>query len=284
MKFLSIIVYFLYICIKPSLSSNVIYAVNCGGPAHYSKYEDIQYKDDRGYNGGKINESGRKFSPFPYLKDDKVYQTQRYTTENSLQYILDLDQLNPGKFVIVLKLSEVTFKEVGKNLFGISVGNILYSQGLDIFSIVGFGTPLEVYIECEYYENGKITLNDVEITNGYSAEEKKLILALIRIKEDPKINAIVVYQGNLEEIPKIEKSEFNSNLERMLVNKFEEAQKMIIDDEILGEYLYFNNNKIDTSYLSIFDSICRLILTKSGLVTSIILVITLVKIGLIICK
>ncbi|EEA05800.1 uncharacterized protein CMU_028100 [Cryptosporidium muris RN66] len=284
MKFLSILVYFLYICIKPSLSTNVIYAVNCGGPAHYSKYDDIHYKDDRGYNGGKINESGKKFSPFPYLKDDKVYQTQRYTTENSLQYILDLDQLNPGKFVIVLKLSEVTFREVGKNLFGISVGNILYSQGLDIFSIAGFATPLEVYIECEYYENGKITLNDVEITNGYSAEEKKLILALIRIKEDPKINAIVVYQGNLEEIPKIEKFEFNSNLERMLVNKFEEAQKIIIDDEILGEYLYFNNNKIDTSYLSIFDSIYRLTLTKSGLVTSLILVITLVKIGIIICK
>ncbi|KAL7066433.1 hypothetical protein ACR3K2_31280 [Cryptosporidium serpentis] len=284
MKFLCILVYLLYICIKPSLSSNVIYAVNCGGPAHYSKYDDIQYKDDRGYNGGKINESGKKISPFPYLKDDKVYQTQRYTTENSLQYILDLDQLNPGKFVIVLKLSEVTFKEAGKNLFGISVGNILYSQGLDIFGIAGFGIPMEVYIECEYHKNGKITLNDIEITNGYSAEEKKLILALIRIKEDPKINAIVIYQGSLEEIPKIEKPEFDSNLERMLVNKFEEAQKIIINDEIFDEYFYFKNNKVDKSHLSIFDSISRLILTKSGFVTSIILVITFAKIGFIICK
>ncbi|KAH7649231.1 transmembrane protein [Cryptosporidium bovis] len=268
----------LLLCRASTAKSEVIYAVNCGGPKYYSEAEGILYLEDNGYNGGIDTDSGKNLSPFPYVEDDVVYRTERYTMEKSLQYMIKLEKLNPGKFTIVLKFSEIHFREVGRKTFSISIGNVLFKQKLDIFKEVGYGVPLEEYIECEY-DGNKITLDGTEVTQGFSKDEMLLIVALFKQEDNPKINAIVVYQNPVTQVPKIERPKPIISIEEVLLRINKEGQKLnIIDNPI-----YIINepaiNKID---LSVIESIINISTTIPGLITLTIFTVAIIRISVII--
>ncbi|KAH8740866.1 transmembrane protein [Cryptosporidium ryanae] len=259
-------------------NSEVIYAVNCGGPRYYSEAEGILYLEDNGYNGGVNTDSGKNLSPFPLVEDDIVYHTERYTMEKSLQYMVKLENLNPGKFTIVLKFSEIHFREVGKKTFSISIGNVLFKQKLDIFKEVGYGVPLEEYVECEY-DGNKITLNGIEVTQGFSKKEMLLIVALFKQEDNPKINAIVVYQGPASQVPKIEKPQPTISIEDILMKINKEGQKPNIMD---NPVYVINEPAVKKINLSVTESVINISTTIPGLAILTVLSIATLRISMII--
>lgn len=259
------------------LHADVIYAVNCGGPRHLSKSENILYEEDNGYNGGIGTDTGKQLSPFPYVEDDFVYQSERYTTEKTLQYMLKLDKLTPGKFTIVLKFSEIHFKEAGKKVFSIAVGNVLFKQSFDIYKEVGFGVPMEEYIEC-MFDGDNISLNGMNVTQGYSKEEKLLILAMFKQEDNPKINAIVVYKGGQDEVPKIQRPKPKISVESILQKINKEGQTL----DIMNNYIYIIDEPLFTvKELNITDSIYNLISTIPGMTIILVVSVATIRIGVI---
>lgn len=278
MKHISIILLFcLFLYQLCGSHADVIYAVNCGGPRHFSDKENVLYEEDNGYNGGIGTDSGKQLSPFPYVEDDFVYQSERYSTDKTLQYILKLDKLTPGKFTIVLKFSEVHFKEAGKKVFSIAVGNVIFKQLFDIYKEVGFGVPMEEYIEC-VYDGENVTLNGMRVTQGYSKEEKILILAMFKQEDNPKINAIVVYKGGKDEIPKIQRPKPKISVESILQKINKEGQV----PDISNNHIYV----VDEPYfavkrLTVTDSIYNLVSTIPGMVIVFIISMAVLRMGVI---
>lgn len=257
--------------------ADVIYAVNCGGPRYFSESENVLYEEDNGYNGGISTDSGKQLSPFPYVEDDFVYQSERYSTDKTLQYMLKLDKLTPGKFTIVLKFSEIHFKEAGRKVFSIAVGNVLFKQSFDIYKEVGFGVPMEEYIECVFDGVG-ISMNGINVTQGYSKEENLLILAMFKQEDNPKINAIVVYKGGQNEIPKIQRPMPTISVESILQRINKEGQA----PDILNNYIYV----IDEPYfavkqLTVTDSICNLVSTIPGMAIVLVISVAILRMGVI---
>lgn len=84
--------------------------------------------------------------------DSRPYQTERWSNEN-FKYILPLKQ--PGKYVLILKFSEVYFNSAGEKIFDIGLGNVKVVNKLDIFAKAGKATAYNEYIEMEL-KNGKI--------------------------------------------------------------------------------------------------------------------------------
>lgn len=60
-----------------------------------------------------------------------------------------------GKYVLVLKFSEVYFNSPGEKIFDIALGNLKVVSQLDIYSKVGKATAFDEYIEFEF-KNGKV--------------------------------------------------------------------------------------------------------------------------------
>jgi len=61
----------------------------------------------------------------------------------------------PGKYVLILKFSEVYFNSAGEKIFDVALGNQKIINQLDIYSKVGKATAYDEYIEFEF-KNGKI--------------------------------------------------------------------------------------------------------------------------------
>lgn len=61
----------------------------------------------------------------------------------------------PGKYVLILKFSEVYFNSAGEKIFDINIGKLNVIKELDIYSKVGKATAYDEYIEFEF-KNGKI--------------------------------------------------------------------------------------------------------------------------------
>ncbi|KAJ1609987.1 signal peptide-containing protein [Cryptosporidium canis] len=267
----------LCVCQLGKLHADVIYAVNCGGPRHFSKSENVLYEEDQGYNGGISTDSGKQLSPFPYVEDDFVFQSERYSTERTLQYMLKLDKLTPGKFTIVLKFSEIHFKEAGRKVFSIAVGNVLFKQSFDIYKEVGFGVPMEEYIECEF-DGENITLNGMNITQGYSKEERILILAMFKQEDNPKINAIVVYKGGQDEIPKLQRPKQKISTESILQRINKEGQV----PDISNNYIYIVDEPVFVvKELTVIDSIYNLVSTVPGMAILAIISLATLRMGVI---
>ena len=87
--------------------------------------------------------------------DPDLYQTERWASED-FSYNLKLSQ--NGKYVLVLKFSEVYFNSPGEKVFDISLGKETVVRHLDIYSKVGKATAYDEYIEFEL-KNNKIFMN-----------------------------------------------------------------------------------------------------------------------------
>lgn len=199
--FLFILFVLLDITLTRTASPRTIYAVNCGGPSYFSQKERIYYVADERFSGGLVSDAGKELAPFPRTMDDVVYQTERYAN-GDLVYRIPLK--NDGHFVVVLKFSEVYFQSPNKKVFHVMVGGHTVIENLDIFKEVGKGVPHDEYIEVS--RDGKNVLVDgLETKDGWDYEKEELTIKLLQIrgKDNPKINAIVVYEGNIDDIPRL---------------------------------------------------------------------------------
>jgi hypothetical protein len=124
----------------------------------------------------------------------EVYQTERWYSE-TFTYSLPLKE--SGKYVIILKFSEVYFNNANEKVFDIALGKKVVLKDIDIFALVGKAIAHDEYIEIELKDD-KVYVNNVEAAGAYEPKNKLLKIKFVKgAKDNPKINAIVVYKGDI---------------------------------------------------------------------------------------
>ena len=173
--------------------SNVEIAINCGGPEFRTK-NGVVYQKDNYFSGGESSDFGTN-SEIKNTKDKEIYQTERWSSEN-LEYNIPLK--NDGKYVLVLKFSEVYFNSKGEKIFDVKLGESTILKGVDIFAKVGKEVAYDEYKEFEI-KNQKLYV-DGKLVEGYNADDKTLKLTFVKSEADnPKVNAILIVRGGLKD-------------------------------------------------------------------------------------
>jgi hypothetical protein len=174
--------------------SNVEIAINCGGPEFRTK-SGVTYQKDNYFEGGEASDFGMN-SDIKNTKDKEIYQTERWSSKD-LDYNIPLK--NDGKYVLVLKFSEVYFNSKGEKVFDFKIGDTTILENIDIFEKVGKNNAYDEYIEFELKKN-KIYVDGKEAVNGYDEDNKKLQISFDKKEADnPKINAILIVRGTLKD-------------------------------------------------------------------------------------
>ena len=173
--------------------SNVEIAINCGGPEFRTK-NGVVYQKDNYFSGGESSDFGTN-SEIKNTKDKEIYQTERWSSEN-LEYNIPLK--NDGKYVLVLKFSEVYFNSKGEKIFDVKLGESTILKGVDIFAKVGKEVAYDEYKEFEI-KNQRLYV-DGKLVEGYNADDKTLKLTFVKSEADnPKVNAILIVRGGLKD-------------------------------------------------------------------------------------
>lgn len=181
-------------------SSEVVHAVNCGGPEHVD-VNKVYYTDDP-LNGdvGIASDYGKHLFTIGRIPaaDRVLYETERYHTHT---FGYDLPVESDANYILQLKFCEVYFNQPRKKVFDV----VLNSEhtvltDLDIFANVGKGNAHDEYIQFSV-SDGKLFWN---------GEESEIFDAKIRLDfmkgnfDNPKCNAFILYKGEeLENIPKL---------------------------------------------------------------------------------
>ena len=174
--------------------SNVEIAINCGGPEFRTK-SGVTYQKDNYFEGGEASDFGMN-SEIKNTKDKEIYQTERWSSKD-LDYNIPLKK--DGKYVLVLKFSEVYFNSKGEKVFDFKIGDTTILENIDIFEKVGKNNAYDEYIEFELKKN-KIYVDGKEAVNGYDEDNKKLQISFDKKEADnPKINAILIVRGTLKD-------------------------------------------------------------------------------------
>ena len=186
-----------------------------------------------------------------------VYQTERWHTD-SFTYSVPLK--NEGNYILILKFSEVYFDSPLQKIFDVALGKKILIKDLDIFSRVGKAAAHDEFVEFEL-KNNKIYVNKREVLGAYDANAKNLKIRFLKAaKDNPKINAIVIYKGDLKDKAFQERKK---KLDEENRKRLQEAKKSILTeirhhpDEIYDEDAILNqDDKIffreEPSFLNIF--------------------------------
>lgn len=176
----------------------LIYAVNCGGEAHLDAY-GIRYERDPLHGRiGIASDYGKRLLIGRVPPNDYIlYQTERYHT-NTFGY--DIPVNSDGDYVLVLKFCEVYFNAPDQKVFDVVLnGDHTIVADLDIFEKVGRGVAHDEYVPFRI-SKGRLFVN---------GEESDIKGGRIRVefikgyKDNPKINAMYVIKGNMEDVPKL---------------------------------------------------------------------------------
>jgi len=175
--------------------ANVIYAINAGGDAH-TDIQGIVFKRDPLSNvAGIASDFGKQLSIQRVHPHDQIlYQTERYHTQN-FGYNIPIKE--EGQYVIVLKFSEVYFGNAGAKVFDVVLNNDhSIVSDLDIYAMVGKGVAYDEVIPFSISE-GMLRVQQED-----SAFEGSLRVDFIKgSRDNPKINAILVFKGTVNDVP-----------------------------------------------------------------------------------
>jgi len=204
--------------------SNVEIAINCGGPEFRTK-TGVTYQKDNYYVGGEASDFGIN-SEIKNTKDKEIYQTERWSTED---LIYNLPLKKDGKYVLVLKFSEVYFNNKGEKIFDFKIGDETILEKIDIYEKVGKNNAYDEFVEFEL-KNKKIYIEGKEAVNGYDSDEKLIKLTFVKKDADnPKVNALLIVRGTLKDTDYDEYQRGHELLEKQkqeLEKKNREFQRM----------------------------------------------------------
>lgn len=177
----------------------VIYAINAGGEA-VTDSTGIEYQADPLTNKiGTASDFGKNLLTIRRVKadDDILFRTERYHTSN-FGYTIPLT--GDGNYLLVLKFCEVYFNAPNMKVFDVILNKKhTIVKDLDIFDETGRGTAYEEYIYF-YVKNNQLTVNNEKS----DVKNNKVYVEFIKGRKDnPKINAIVLAKGNLNDFPKL---------------------------------------------------------------------------------
>lgn len=103
-----------------------------------------------------------------------------------------------GKYVLILKFSEVYFQAANEKVFDVALGRKTILKNLDIFATVGKATAYDEYVEFEL-KNDKIYHNNGEVSDAYDTQKKAIKIRFLKgPRDNPKINTIVILKGTIE--------------------------------------------------------------------------------------
>ena len=208
------------------------------------------------YSGGTRSDHGMSFD-IKNTDDEILYQTERWSSD-TLTYKIPLKSNINGKYVLILKFSEVYFTTKGEKIFDVNLGKQTVIQNLDIYAKVGKAQALDEYVEFEirnkqvYYQNKNC---------GKALDGENLVINFMKGKRDnPKINAILLIKGTLKDTDYSEKKKKEEEMlkKRMKQLKKEELINLRHDaDELYDESILSDENftiKKDTGFFSIFST------------------------------
>ena len=235
--------------------TKVIAAINCGGN-EYLDSNGVKYEADNYYNGGSSSDHGLSYS-IKNTDDGDLYQTERWSSE-TLTYSLPLKPTINGKYVLVLKFSEVYFNNKREKIFNVALGKEYIIKDLDIYAKVGKAEAYDEYIEFEI-RNRQVYYKNKNCNKALDGDN--LILNFLKGKADnPKINAILLIKGTLKDTDfneKKKKDEENrkkkmKQLKREeLINLRHDADELYDEDQLNDENFAV---KKDTGFFSIFST------------------------------
>lgn len=227
---------------------NVLIAINCGGE-DYRGHNGIYFQKDTYFKGGQTSDFGTNF-PIKLTKDEQIYQTERWSSED-LEYEIPI--ANDGDYVLNLKFSEVYFNSPGEKIFDILIGRETVLKQLDIYTKVGKATALDEYIEFQL-KNNNVYFKGKLVVGGYDEDNKVIRLILKKGEIDnPKINAIVLIKGTIEDT---DYSDFKNRLEEFEREKSEKEKKQREFQKISKsiDYEDFEDDYVDDGKLYIHNS------------------------------
>jgi len=182
---------------EKSLADKVIYAINAGGESHTDTY-GIRYQRDPLRSVGTASDYGKQLLIGRVPEDDQIlYQTERYHTST---FGYDIPVSEDGWYLLVLKFSEVYFNAPNMKVFDVVLnGDLTIASDLDVFERVGRGVAHDEYIEFEV-KSGKILFegDETEITRG-----KMRVEFIKSYRDNPKVNAIILIKGKLNDWPQL---------------------------------------------------------------------------------
>lgn len=214
--------------------SKVKYAVNCGGP-EITTSDDVIYFADNGYSSGIASDFGKSFQ-IKLTKYPEVYQTERYEVSD-FTYGIPLDE--PGQYVLILKFSEVWFNQEQEKLFSVRIGDTVVVENLDIFEQVGKYAAYDEFIPFEF-RDGNILIKGKE-AKGCLKNNKLKIDFLKTDFDNPKINAIVLFKGKLEETNYYEQKRYIESLKRQIQEEINKDERGYRTDKVLDDEIDFEN-------------------------------------------
>ena len=174
--------------------SNVEIAINCGGPEFRTK-AGVTYQKDKYFIGGEASDFGIN-SDIKNTKDKEIYQTERWSTKD-LVYNIPLKK--EGKYVLVLKFSEVYFNNKNEKVFDFKFGDETILENIDIYSKVGKNSAYDEFIEFEL-KNKQIYIEGKQLKNAYDEDNKTIQITFVKKEIDnPKVNALLIIRGTLKD-------------------------------------------------------------------------------------
>nr|CAG4640954.1 EOG090X081J [Eulimnadia texana] len=189
----------------------IIYAINAGGDAHTDIYGIKYQKDPLEGKVGIASDYGKQYQTIKRVPtaDAVLYQTERYH-HSTFGYDIPINE--DGDYMLVLKFCEVYFDSRNMKVFDIVLNGVhTIVSYLDIYEKVGKAAAHDEYIPFRIAK-GKVIVNN---------EESDLLGKKIKVefikgnKDNPKVNAIYVMKGTIDEIPKLPPMFSEPELEKM---------------------------------------------------------------------
>ncbi|CAF1116169.1 unnamed protein product [Adineta steineri] len=175
---------------------HIVFAVNCGGEAHTDMH-GIRYRKDY-LKMGITSDYGRNSDIYRVAREDMaLYQTERYDLQ---KFSYEIDLSDDGDYVVWMKFAEVWFNGPNMKVFQILLDDEhAIIDELDIFSKVGRATAHDEYIPFQI-KNGRLVVKGR--SSSYSGKLKVTFQRLDH-RDNPKVNALIIWRGSVEQIPKL---------------------------------------------------------------------------------
>ncbi|CAF0841989.1 unnamed protein product [Didymodactylos carnosus] len=197
--FLTVVLWFLSTnhCYSAGISDNIVYAVNCGGDAHTDEH-GIKYRKDN-LKAGITSDYGRNIPIQRVAKEDQIiYQTERYDLKS---FAYEIEVTDDGDYVLWLKFAEVWFNSPNMKVFEVILNDEhTVIEDLDIFTKAGRATAHDEYVRVPFQiKNGRLVVKGK--STSYNGKLKVEFQRLDR--DNPKCNALIIWKGNVGQIPKL---------------------------------------------------------------------------------
>ncbi|XP_076472896.1 malectin-B-like [Babylonia areolata] len=175
----------------------IMWAVNCGGESH-TDVHGIRYEADPMQDVGFASDYGKNLLIQRVVPQDQIlYQTERYHLST---FSYDIPVWKDGDYVLVMKFSEVWFTSANQKVFDVVLnGEHTVVSELDIFGRVGRGVAHDEIVPFSI-KGGRLRVSGEQS----QVDGKKISLEFVKGELDnPKVNAIYVMKGSIEDAPKL---------------------------------------------------------------------------------